>query len=128
MTLKPLNGNSVKIHVKQVGAAFSSHADGGLHSLSEKEVLRSAEAGYSYADRLSQMENELLRKDIFINRQAGSAQAKHSNHRRSKPGAMEVSRKARRALESAKYLKDRFVQVSFHLPDFFSAGHLRHAN
>lgn len=65
----------------------------------------SEQAGYSYVDKLSQLEEDLFAKGQYI--KEGSPFYKMAQFKKPSPTARELSRKAGMMLEATRYLKTR---------------------
>ena len=64
----------------------------------------SEEAGLSYVDRLTQLEEELLRDGHYV--QSGSPFYSMAQFKRANPEARELGQKAIRMLESTRFIKN----------------------
>lgn len=95
--------------VLQVGA----HSDGSsfFRSLSEKEISKTLRAGYSYIDRLAEIENHIIRHNAPF--RSGSACHTMSKFKKSAPEAIKLSRKNLAMLEISKTLKEQYFYRSF---------------
>ena len=69
----------------------------------------SEEAGYSYVDRLTQLEEDLFAQGQYI--KEDSPFYRMSQFKKPQPEAMELSRKALLMLEAARFLKTQLVTV-----------------
>ncbi len=66
----------------------------------------SREAGYSYVDRLAQLEEDLYAQGQYV--KEGSPFYRMAQFKKPSPTARELSRKAGRMLEATRYLKNRY--------------------
>jgi hypothetical protein len=65
--------------------------------------MRSLESGYSYIDKLEQLESELLANEIYVGE--NSPLYKMAKFKRSSPKAIDISRQALQMLEVTRTLK-----------------------
>ena len=65
----------------------------------------SEEAGYSYVDRLSQMEEELFAQGHYV--KEGSPFDRMTQFKKANPETRELGQKALRQLEATKFLKNK---------------------
>ena len=73
-------------------------------SLSEEAMMRSLEAGYSYIDRLDQIEADLLARQAPISER--SSAYKMSQFKKFDPEALEYARKGQQLIEMTRSLKE----------------------
>ena len=76
-----------------------------VRSISEAEMRMSEEAGYSYVDRLSQMEEELFAQGHYV--KEGSPFYRMAQFKKANPETRELGQKALRQLEATKFLKNK---------------------
>ncbi len=76
---------------------------GSPGSLSKGALMRSLEPGYSYIDKLEQLESELLANEIYVGE--NSPLYKMAKFKRSSPQAIGISRQALQMLEVTRALK-----------------------
>jgi len=84
-------------------ATFENEASPQLRWLTEHDMKMSEEAGYSYLDRLSQLEDELLRDGHYV--KSASPFFSMAQFKRANPEAQELGKKALRMLEATRFLK-----------------------
>jgi hypothetical protein len=73
----------------------------------------SEEAGYSYVDRLIQLEDELYAQGHYV--KEGSPFYRMAQFKKANPEARELGQKALRQLEAAQFLKKELVVNIFFL-------------
>lgn len=78
-----------------------------IRALTEREMKLSEEAGYSYVDRLAQLEEELHAKGQYA--KETSPFRRMAKFRKPSENAQELSRKATRMLEATRYLKNEYI-------------------
>lgn len=74
-----------------------------VRKLTQDEMRMSREAGYSYVDRLTQLEEDLFAQGQYV--KEDSPFYRMSQFKRPNPEAQELSRKAVRMLEATRYLR-----------------------
>lgn len=74
-----------------------------LREFSDDEMRMSEEAGYSYVDRLTQLEEDLFAQGQYV--KEDSPFYRMSQFKKPQPEAQELSRKSLLMLEAARYLK-----------------------
>ena len=82
---------------------MQANAD-SFNSISEGAMLRGLEAGYSYVDRLDQIEADLLENQEPISER--SSLHKMSQFKKFNPEAIEYSRKGQQLLEMTRSIKE----------------------
>lgn len=86
----------------------------GKHGpLADHELKLSEEAGYSYIDRLTQLEEELYAQGQYV--KEDSPFYRMAQFKKPMKEAQELSLKATRMLEATKFLKTRYERVITHL-------------
>ena len=75
-----------------------------VRALSDEEMRMSEEAGYSYVDRLSQLEDELYAQGHYV--KSDSPFYSMAQFKRANPEARELGQKALRMLEATRFLKN----------------------
>ena len=75
-----------------------------LRSLTDHELRMGEEAGYSYVDRLTQLEEELIAQGIYV--KEGSHMSRMAKFKQPSPRVMELSRQNARVLETTRFLKN----------------------
>ena len=73
--------------------------------------MRSLETGYSYVDKLDQIENELLANEVYIGE--SSPFYKMAQFKKAAPASREISRQALQLLEVSRSLKEQYVWLNF---------------
>ena len=74
-----------------------------LREFTENEMRMSEEAGYSYVDRLAQLEEDLFAQGQYV--KEDSPYYRMSQFKKPQPEAQDLSRKALLMLEAARFLK-----------------------
>ena len=72
--------------------------------------MRSLETGYSYVDKLDQIENELLANEVYIGE--SSPFYKKAQFKKAAPASREISRQALQLLEVSRSLKEQYVKLN----------------
>jgi len=72
--------------------------------------MRSLETGYSYVDKLDQIENELLANEVYIGE--SSPFYKMAQFKKAAPAVREISRQALHLLEVSRSLKEQYVWMN----------------
>ena len=76
-----------------------------LHSLSDHHKEMSERAGYSYVDKLEQLEEDLFSRGQYVTED--SPLYRMAQFKKPSPEARELSMKATRMLEATRYLKSQ---------------------
>jgi len=78
-----------------------------LRSLTDYELRMGEEAGYSYVDRLTQLEEDLITRGMFI--PEGSHLSRMAKFKQPTQRVMALSRQNARVLETTRFLKNEYV-------------------
>lgn len=76
-----------------------------MRDLTDYEIEMSERAGYSYVDKLTQLEEDLYAQGQYV--KEGSPFYKMAQFKKPAPEAQELGRKAARMLAATKYLKEQ---------------------
>lgn len=74
-----------------------------VRTLSDYELKMSEEAGYSYVDRISQLEEELYAQGVFV--KEGSHMFQMSKFKQPSREAIDLAQKSMQLVETTRFLK-----------------------
>lgn len=84
-----------------------------VRSLSKDELRMSEQMGYSYVDRLEQLEEDLLAQGVYV--KEGSRLFRMSKFKQPSAKALALSKKNMRMIEATRYLKNQYNHFVLHI-------------